>query len=115
MGIQEGAAQVPSAPLQAGHARSWQRPSHISHRDSLGLGSPDSAPAGSGLGPRSWRRWGGPDSPFSRPRHRAGRGPAWPRSGAKGSRGAGPAEVTKLPRAAGRSRSWSRAGRPHLG
>lgn len=40
MGIQEGAAPTPSAPLQAGHARFWQRPSHISHRDSPGLRSP---------------------------------------------------------------------------
>lgn len=40
MEIQEDAEQTPSAPWQAGHARFWQRPSHISHRDSLGPSAP---------------------------------------------------------------------------
>lgn len=59
MEIQEGAEQTRSAPLQAGHARFWQRPSHVSHRDSLGLSAPWIRPwlgVGSGLGPRSRRR-----------------------------------------------------------
>lgn len=109
MEIQEGTAQTPSAPLQAGHARFWQRPSHISHRDSLGLRSPDSAQAGSGLGPRSWRRWGGPRFLPSPP------SPAGP-SGSQLGPGArrreagsvGPAAVTKRPRAAGRPASGPR-------
>lgn len=44
MEIQEGAKPTPSAPLQAGHARFWQRPSHISHHDSLGLPAPQIRP-----------------------------------------------------------------------
>lgn len=53
MEIQEGAEPTPSAPLQAGHARFWQRPSHMSHRDSLGLSAPRSDPG------REWAQgWG---------------------------------------------------------
>lgn len=55
MEIQEGAERTPSVPLQDGHARFWQRPSHISHRDSLGLCAPQIRPGrGRDRGLRAW-------------------------------------------------------------
>lgn len=92
MEIQEGAAPIPSAPLQAGHARFWQRPSHISHRDSLGLSAPQIRPwqgVGSGLGPQELEEIGWPLTlPFSRPHQQNRRGPSLAQELGGGKQGA---------------------------
>ena len=107
--------------MQAGHARFWQRPSHISHRDSPGLSAPRSD-SGREWAQGSGQRAGDGTAPHSSPSSAlaigAVRDPAWPRNLEEGSRerraGVGN-KAPCAPRTAGRSRIRPRAGLPHLG
>lgn len=106
MEIQEGAEQTPSAPLQAGHARFWQRPSHISHRDSLGLSAPQIRPGwewAQGSGPGTGGDGAAPNSPLLPPAPAGPSGvPVWPGNLEEGSRERLAGVGNKAPRSARR-------------